>query len=177
MVPGAEQTYYIATRANNYGVINNKFEVVLPFEYSMIKKKNLGGMTYLLAEKNGMHGVFFGNGSPYISVENTKLQPVSAKNGANYFIVAKDGKTGVKDMTHKYVVESIYSDITYDQTSNGFILTGADSTKGFWFITGKTVEPKYAELTVLPGGEFIKVKTQAGKWGYINSQALDFFEE
>lgn len=177
LVPGADVTYYIATRNNNYGVFNNTFDVILPFEYTMVKKKSIGGMTYLLAEKNGLHGVFFGNGSPYISVENSKLEAVTASNSVNYFIIRKDGRTGVKDMKHNYVVETKYDDITYDSTGSGFNLKGDDGMKGFWFLSGKTVEPKYAEVKVLPGGEYIEVKTQAGKWGYINNAGLEFFEE
>jgi len=177
MVPGADATYYIATRNKNYGVFNNTFDIILPFEYAMVKKKNIGGMTYLLAEKDGLQGVFFGNGSPYITVENNKLQAVTASNSVNYFIVGKDGKTGVKDMTHNYVVQTKYADVNYDSTGSGFILTADDGTKGFWFLNGKTVEPKYAEVKALPGGEYIYVKTQAGKWGYINNKGLEFFEE
>lgn len=177
MVPGADATYYIATRGNNYGVFNNTFDIILPFEYTMIKKKNIGGMTYLLAEKNGLHGVFFGNGSPYITVENKKLQAVTAPNSVSYFIVGQKGKIGVKDMTHKYVVETKYADVAYDSTGTGFILTDDEGTKGFWFLSGKTVEPKYAEVKALPVGDYIKVKTQAGKWGYVNSKGLEFFED
>lgn len=177
MVPGADATYYIATRGNNYGVFNNTFDIILPFEYTMIKKKNIAGMTYLLAEKNGLHGVFFGNGSPYITVENKKLQAITVPNSISYFIVGQEGKIGVKDLTHKYVVESKYADVAYDSTGTGFILTAEDGTKGFWFLSGKTVEPKYVEVKALPGGDYIKVKTQAGKWGYVNSKGLEFFEE
>lgn len=177
LVPGADQSYYIATRNKSYGVINNSFQVILPFDFTMITKKNMGGMMYLLAEKNGMHGVFFGNGSPYISMDNTKLQTVSTRSMANYFIVTKDGKTGVKDLTHNFIVESKYADIVYDGTGDGFILTSADGKKGYRFTNGKIVEPEYADIKCLPNGEYIKIKTMAGKSGYINNQGLNFFEE
>ena len=133
-------------------------------------------MNYLVAEKNGMKGVFFGNGSPYITVENSKLQHIAAKDAENYFIVSKDGKTGIKDMRHNYVVEMKYADIMYDSTG-GFIISGDNSLKGFWFLSNFVLEPKYSMVKVLPGGEFIMVKTQNGKWGYVNNLGIEFFED
>lgn len=176
LVPGADETYYVATRNNNYGVFNNKFEVIIPFEYTKIEKQNIGGMAYLMAEKNGSHGVFFGNGSPYLTVENTKLQHIKAKNSTHYFIVGNAGMIGVKDMRHNYVVETKYSDVVYDP-AGAFILTGSDNTKGVWFFNGFTVQPKYEKVELLPGGEYIKVKLPEGKWGYVNNNGTEFFEE
>ena len=176
LIAGADETYYIATRNNNYGVFNNKFEVIVPFEYSAIEKIKIGAMNYLVAEKNGLKGVFFANGSPYITVENNKVQHIAAKNAENYFIIAKDGKTGIKDMKHNYVVEMNYADIMYDSTG-GFILSNVNNLKGFWFLNNFLLEPKYSMVKALPGGEYVFVMSQNGKWGYVNSKGIEFFED
>ncbi len=174
LIPGADETYYIALRNNNYGVFNNKFEVLVPFEYTDLKNVKIGAMNYLLADKNGMKGVFFGNGSPYITVENSKLQYVETPDSKKYFIIGKDGKYGVKDMTHNYVVPTEYSDVVYDSTA-GFILTGGENMKGYSFLNGLKIEPKYAEVKAIAGGKYLFVKTKEGNWGYVNESGNEFF--
>jgi hypothetical protein len=175
-MPGAEDSYYIATRNNKYGVFNKTFDVIVPFEYDKIEKENIGVMVYLLAEKDGLKGMLFGNGSPYLAVENTKLLYVKAADGNNYFIFTKDGMTGLRNTKYQNVVEPLYTDITYDSTA-GFILTGADPRKGYYFLNGNILKPEYAEIKAVKGGKFVMVKTQTGKWGYVSNNLVEFFEE
>ena len=122
IIAGADETYYIAVRNNNYGVFNNKFDVIVPFEYTMIEKINIGAMVYLKAEKAGLKGILFGTGSPYLAVENSKLQYVQAKDGSNYFIFTKEGKTGLKNTKYQNVTETIYDDITYNKDIRPIIM-------------------------------------------------------
>ncbi len=175
IIAGADETYYIATRNNNYGVFNNKFEVIVPFEYSMIEKINVGPMVYLKAEKAGMKGILFGTGSPYLAVENSRLDKVQAKDGSNYFIFTKDGKTGVRNTKYENVIEAQYNDVTFADNGFGFITTGDDNLKGFYFLNGETIKPVYKEVKAITGGEYIKVKNQDGKSGYISNKHLEFF--
>lgn len=176
IIAGADETYYIATRNNNYGVFNNKFDVIVPFEYSMIEKMTIGAMVYLKVEKAGLKGILFGTGSPYIGIDNTKIQYVKAVNGSSYFIFTKDGQSGIKDTKYQNIVETIYSDIVYDN-AGGFILTAMNIYKGFCFLKQTVLQPRFADIKVLKGGEFIMVKTMEGKWGYVNSSLLEFFED
>lgn len=177
IIAGADETYYIATRNNNYGVFNNKFDVIVPFEYSKIEKMTIGAMVYLKAEKAGLKGIFFGTGSPYLSVENTRLDLIKAANGKSYFIYAKDGQTGLKDTRYQNVVETIYSDIVYDAAGGGFILTAAGPYKGFVFLDQGVLLPRFADVKPLKGGKYIMVKTSEGKWGYVSSSLIEFFED
>ena len=176
LIEGSDETYYIAIRSNKYGVFNNKFEVILPFEYTKISNIMIGAMNYLIADKEGMKGVFFGNGSPYVTVENSRLDFIETPDARKYFIIAKDGKTGVKDMRHNYVVPMNYTDVTYDSTGHGFILSN-NPLKGYYFLNNRIEEPVYKEVKGLPDGAFIMVKNDADKWGYINSNAVKFFED
>jgi WG containing repeat len=175
-MPGAEESYYIATRNNNYGVFNNKFDVIVPFEYTNIEKIIIGAMVYLKADKAGMQGILFGNGSPYLALENSKIAYIKSSDGNNYFIFTKDGKTGLKDTKYKNIAEAVYTDIMYDSVGPGFILTGDQDMKGFVFLNNKILEPKYAEVKPLKGGQYVKVKTPEGKWGYVNNSLVEFFE-
>lgn len=177
IVAGADDTYYIATRNNNYGVFNNKFEVIIPFEYSKIEKMNIGAMVYLKVEKAGLKGIFFGTGSPYLAVENTKLEQVKSANGKSYFVYTKDGQTGLKDNKYQNIVETIYTDIVYEPVSAGFILTAPGPYKGFVFPDESVLLPRFAEVKPLKGGEYVMVKMLEGKWGYINKRLQEFFEE
>ena len=147
----------------------------------MIEKINIGAMVYLKAEKAGLKGILFGTGSPYLAVENSKLQYVQAKDGSNYFIFTKDGKTGLKNTKYQNVAETIYDDITYNE-NGGFILT-LDGLKGYCFLNGNIVKPQFADVKPLKGGQFIKITTQdrkaeniLSKTGYINNDLLEFFE-
>jgi hypothetical protein len=176
IIAGADETYYIATRNNNYGVFNNKFDVIVPFEYSLIEKMNIGPMVYLKVEKAGSKGIFFGTGSPYIAVENSRLQYVKAVDGSSYFIFTKDGQTGLKDNKYHNVVETIYSDIVYD-AAGGFILTASNIYKGFFFLNQTVLLPRFADVKPLAGGKYVMVKTSEGKWGYVNSSLMEFFED
>lgn len=182
IIAGADETYYIAVRNNNYGVFNNKFDVIVPFEYNMIEKINIGAMVYLKAEKAGLKGILFGTGSPYLAVENSKLQYVQAKDGSNYFIFTKEGKTGLKNTKYQNVTETIYDDITYNE-NGGFILT-LDGLKGYCFLNGNIVKPQFADVKPLKGGQFIKITTQdrkaeniLSKTGYISNEVKEFFED
>lgn len=175
-MPGAEDSYYIATRNDKYGVFNKTFEVIVPFEYNKIEKINMGVMPYLLVEKDGLKGLLFGNGSLYMPVENTRLSYVKAADENNYLIFTKEGKTGIKNSKYKVVAEPIYTDIVYD-AAGGFILTGNNDLKGYYFLNGMTVEPKYTEVKTVKGGEYIKVKSMVGKSGYISNNLTEFFVE
>lgn len=177
IIAGADETYYIATRNNNYGVFNNKFEVIVPFEYSMIEKINIGQMVYLKAEKAGMKGMLFGTGSPYLAVENSRLDLVQAKDGNNYFIFTKEGKTGVRNTRYENVIEAGYDDVKFAENGNGFILTGDNSLKGFYFLNGKILKPQYTDVRPTRGGQYVKVKTQGGKSGYISNDLVEFFTD
>ncbi len=176
LIEGSDETYYIATRGTNYGVFNNKFEVILPFEYTKISNIKIGAMNYLIADKEGMKGVFFGNGSPYVTVENSRLDFIETPDEKKYFIIGKDGKTGVKDMRHNYVVPMNYTNVTYDSTGKGFILENTP-LKGYYFLSNRIEEPVYADVKGVPGGSLIMVKTTENKWGYINSNGVKFYED
>ena len=177
IIANADETYYIATRNNNYGVFNNKFDVIVPFEYSSIEKINIGPMVYLKVEKNGMKGVLFGTGSPYFAVENSKIQEVKALNGSTYFIYTKDGQTGIKDTKYKNIVEPIYSDVMYDSTGGGFVITASNIYKGYVFSNNTVLLPRFTEVRTLKNSDFILVKNAAGKWGFINSSLVEYFED
>jgi hypothetical protein len=133
-------------------------------------------MVYLKAEKAGLKGIFFGTGSPYITVENSRLQYVKAVDGSSYFIFTKDGQTGLKDNKYHNVVETIYSDIAYD-AAGGFILTAGNIYKGFFFLNQTVLLPRFADVKPLKGGKYVMVKTMEGKWGYVNSSLMEFFQD
>jgi hypothetical protein len=131
-------------------------------------------MVYLKVEKNGLKGIFFGTGSPYFAVENTRIDNVKGANGSSYFIFTKDGQTGIKDNKYNNIVEPIYSDIVYDSTG-GFITTAGNAYKGFVFLNSGVVLPRFAEVKPLKGGEYIMVKNAAGLTGLIYLEILPLY--
>jgi len=174
---GREDTYYIAVKDTNYGVFNNKFEVIVPFEYSSITKLEISGLGYLIVEKNKMKGILFGNGSPYVSVDNSEIIHQKAKDGMDYFIITKDGKTGVKNSNYRDVVPAEYKRITYDRNGGAFILTGADDLKGIYFLGGYKVDAKYTDVRLMKGGQYAMLMSADGKRSVVSSNGNNFFED
>lgn len=171
-----EDNFYIAMKGATYGVFNNKFEVIVPFEYSMIKKWEINNAVYLEVQKNDSMGLLNGNGSASIAVENSALTVVKALDGKYYFIVSKNGKAGIKDAANNDILPSNYADITYEP-AGGFILSGSYQLKGFRFLNNYTLEPKYADIKPVRGGEYVMITTPAGKSGFINNKGDEFFVE
>lgn len=173
---GREDNYYIATKDTNYGVFNNKFEVIVPFEYSMITSTNIGGLTYLFVVKDKMKGILFGNGSPYVSVENNDIVHEKAANGMDYFIITKDGKCGVKNSNYAEVIPFEYKEVVYDK-SGGFIVTNAEGLKGVFFLSGSKTEVKYKEARLMKGGQYAMLQSADGKGSVVSSNGINFFED
>lgn len=174
-VSGSDETYYIALKNNQYGVFNTKFETIVPFEYDSIRLVR-SSTPYLEVSKNGMQGVISGLGQTKILPENTKVFSVRGADNKDYVIVKKDGKTYVKDIDNNFVISNGYSDIMYDG-SGGFILTGNDNMRGYYFSDNTLIAPKYSDIKLVNGTRYLMVKTFSGKLGYINSTGNEYFVE
>lgn len=73
------------------------------------------------------------------------------------------------------VIQRSYYGIAYDPLYDGFILTGDQDLKGYFFLNNKVIEPKYRAIEILPGGQYIKVKTFDGRDGVINLSGKEYF--
>ncbi len=175
-VPGSDETYYIAEKGGMYGVFNSKFDPIVPFEYNEIRQVKSGGNQYLQVRKDGMNGIVGGNGQTLINTENTNVVLINGLNNTDYVIVKKNGKTYVKDLKNNDFISTGYADIIYDN-NGGFILTGDDNTKGFYFMDNKMISPKYSDVRMVNGSHYLLVKTSNGKTGYINDAGDEFFVE
>jgi WG containing repeat len=171
----SNETYYIAVRNNLYGVFNTKFETIVPFEYDSIRLVRTRA-PYLEVSRGGLFGIINGIGQVRILPENSRLFSVQALDGKDYIIVKRGGKTFIKDPDNNDIMPSGYSDIVYDGKA-GFILTGDDNTRGYYFTSKKTVAPKYSDIQWVNGTEYLLVKTFNGKLGYISSAGDEYFAE
>ena len=175
-ISGSDETYYIAEKGGMYGVFNSKFETLIPFQYNGIKIITSGGNQYLQVMKDGMNGVVSKNGQTLINTDNSNLVMINGVNQADYVIVKHNGKTYVKDLKNNDIISTGYADISYDN-NGGFVLTGDDNTKGFYFMDNKIIAPKYSDIRLINGGNYLMVKTSDGKVGYINEAGDEFFVE
>lgn len=173
---GDDDTYYVGVKNNLYGVINNKFEVVLPFEFTSIKKVNIGGTVYLETNKAGKYGMYRGNGTVYVPSDYSDINYIRASNGNDYFIVTRDGKAMVKDINFNDIVPADYTKIDYDP-DGGFILTDANNSKGYYLLSNKLIKPRYSDVRILRGGKYLLVRTASGKTGYMSADGTEYFEE
>lgn len=176
-LPGNDETFYIAQKGGMYGVFNTKFETIVPFEYNSIKQITSGGNLYLQVKKTSMNGIIKGNGVPDIIPEYSNLVMIKALDGIDYVIVKKDGKTYVKDINNNDIIPLGYADVTYDD-NGGFILTDNSNMRGFYFSDKKMIAPKYTDIRIVnKGSNYLQIKTNSGKVGYIDSAGNEFFEE
>jgi hypothetical protein len=173
---GDEHTFYIGVKDNKYGVINNTFDVIVPFENDSIKKIGSNGTYYLQVRKNGLYGVYNGNGNVFIPVEKSALSFIDPGDNSSYFIESKDGLAHLRDMNNNEVIAGNYSEIMYDRKA-GFILTGNDNTRGYYSLDKNLIAPKYAEIRSVRGSNYLWVKTATGKAGYIKTDGTEFFIE
>lgn len=173
-IPGVEDNYYIAVKGANYGVFNNKFEIMVPFEYSMIKKWEINNSVYLEVQKPEGKGLLTGNGAASIASDNSVFSVLKAMDGKYYVIAGKNGKVGIRDVANNDVLPPNYTDIVY-VPAGGFVLTGDNNLKGFRFLNGYMLEPKYASIKPVNGGEYVSITSQAGRSGYISNKGDEFF--
>ncbi|RYF90681.1 MAG: WG repeat-containing protein [Chitinophagaceae bacterium] len=171
----SDETYYVAVKNNRYGVFNSKFETLVPFEYDSIRLVRTNN-PYLEVSKGGMFGIINGVGQMRIQPENTKVFSVQASDGKDYVIVQRGGKTYIKDPENNDIVTQGYSDIIYDGKS-GFILTGEDNRRGYYYTDRRTIAPKYTDVQVVNGTNYLLVKTFNGKLGYVSADGNEYFVE
>ncbi|MEO8769544.1 MAG: WG repeat-containing protein [Ferruginibacter sp.] len=173
-VPGNDETFYIALKGDKYGVFNSKFETIVPFQFNSIKINKNSVDPYLLVNQAGMFGLIMPDGKVTIAPEYTNLNVVKGPGGKEYVIIQKNGKTYVKDITNTDIISTGYSDIVYDN-AGGFVITGDNNNRGFYFMDNSVIQPKYKEVKLLNGGKYLEVKTASGKKGYISNTGDEYF--
>lgn len=173
---GSDETFYVAIKNNLYGVINSKFETVIPFEYSSIILIKNGKSTYLHVTKNNMNGIMNGNGQIVIQPEYTALNVIEGNNGQNFILLQQAEKYYLKDLANNDIITGVYSNIIYDKM-NGFILTGASGLKGYYFMNDHFIQPKYKDIHMAVEGKYLQVNTITDKQGYVNINGDEYFSE
>jgi hypothetical protein len=174
-VTGNGDNYYIAQRGGMYGVFNNKFETIVPFEYTSLTKFNIGSDVYLQGVKSGMNGIFKGDGTVVMTPEYNSLNRVTQRDGKDYFIVTKNGRSSVRSIDNAELFPSEYPGISYDD-NGGFVVTDANNNKGFYFMNNSSVQPKYSDVKLVNrNGNFIWVKTKDGKSGFVSNTGVEYF--
>jgi hypothetical protein len=175
-VSGSDETYYIAQKGGMYGVFNSKFDTIVPFQFSAIRHVNASGNEYLEVKKGTMNGVMSGNGKMLIDPAYSNLVFVNAPGSNGYVIIQKEGKTYVKDLQNNDIISTGYSDIVYDN-EGGFVITGDNNLRGFYFMDNTMIQPKYKDVKMMNGGHYLMVKTNDGKNGYISAKGDEYFKE
>ncbi len=176
-VAGSNETFYIAQKANLYGVFNSKFETIVPFEYNNITKISTGGVLYLQLKKSELDGLIKADTVISNIAYYNNLMLVKGIDNKDYIIVQKDGNTYLKDINNNNIIPTGYANMSYDE-NGGFILTDKSNLRGFYFTENKFITPKYADIRIVnKGSNYLQIKTTSGKTGYINSTGDEFFEE
>lgn len=175
-LPNNDEKYYIAIKDSSYGVFNSKFTTIIPFQYDLIEEVKSGNLSFLQLTKNGKVGLSNGIGTILIEPDYDKLLTIDASDGKGYVIVQQHGKYFVKDLQNNNVIATGFADIEYDG-QKGFIVTNSSNLKGYYFMDGKKITPKYVDILVSNNGNYILVKTFNGKVGYLNSAGDEFFVE
>jgi hypothetical protein len=176
-INGNEETFYVVKKGGMFGVLNSKFEIIVPFEYNSIQTIKSKNKIYLHVTKSEMHGIINGDGTSSIIPIYYSLEIVDNIDGNDFVILKKNSKTYVKDLKNGDIIVTGYSDITYDE-NGGFILTDENNLHGFYYPNTTMIIPKYADIKIVnKGGNFLQIRTTKGKIGFINYQGDEFFEE
>ena len=170
------ETHYIARKEGMYGVFNTKFVNMLPFAYNSITASNVAGRELLVVQKDGAYGLYDAWGKEIMPMDFSEMEIVAGLMNNGYVIVTRDSRAFVKDLEGKNVTNRGFNKVVYDQ-NGGFVLTGDNNLKGFYFLEDIYISPKYTDVALQPGGKYLKVRTFAGKEGFINSKGVEFFAE
>lgn len=168
------ETYYIARKGNDHGVFNTKFETIVPFQYTSIRKASANGQDYLVVNKYGTYGLLDANGKEIMPLQYSSLNIVDGNMKKGYVIVNENGRSFVKGLDGANITNRGYGNITYDP-AGGFVLTGDNNLKGFYFTDNTYISPKYTRVQLMPGGKYLKVRTFSGDEGYINAKGEEYF--
>ena len=174
-IPGSDEIYYVAVKNDRFGVFNSKFDTIIPFQFTSIKINRKSVSPFLEVNQDGKYGVLTTDGKVVISPEYAGMYTVSAPAGKELIVLRKDGKTFVKDLNNVDIISTVYTDVVYD--NEGFILTDANNLRGYYFTDNSVIQPKYTELKRLAGSKYLMVKTNTGKFAYVNSAGVEFFSE
>ncbi|MBS1762980.1 MAG: WG repeat-containing protein [Bacteroidetes bacterium] len=169
------ETYYVAMKDNKFGVYNSKFEVVVPFVYDSITVNKQARVPYLQVTKGALKGILLTNGTIGIEPENSSISLVDDDdNDMDYVIIKKGGKTFVRDINNKPIINQGYNDIRYDK-EGGFIITGDNGMEGYHFKDNTMIEPKYKSIKLSDDDNYLQVTTADGKTGYISKDGTEYF--
>ena len=174
-IAGSDETYYIAIKNNQYGVFNSKFDTLIPFQFSSIKMNHKAAVPYLEVNRAGMYGILMTDGKTAIAPEYSKLNAIDGPDGKEYFIIGKDGKTYLRDITNKDIIPNGFTDIVYD--NGGFIIKADNNMVGYFSADNGMIQPKYVDIKSVNGTKYLMIKTFNGKTGYINTLGDEYFVE
>ncbi len=168
------ETYYIVTKGGMYGVINSKLETVVPYSYQNISRSSAAGNTYLVVRRDAMYGMTDYAGKEVFPVTSTQLDVIDGLENKGYVIVKENGQSFVRNIDGTPMNTTGYGNIMYDKMG-GFIITNDSNLKGYYFPNNTYISPKYTEITMMPGGRYLKVKTYSGEEGYISTNGDEYF--
>lgn len=163
--------YIIAKKDNYFGLINNKKQLILPFDFDSITHPHL--KDYYFISKNKLFGVVGNNGKIIIPFEYEKIAITwyeEHNSNEDTFIVQKNGKLGTVDFYNKVIIPLEYDGIT-DWVENG---PGAHYVKknnfyGIIRYNGQIPIPIIYDKIHCYSYNLIKVKLN-GKNGVINNK-------
>ena len=149
--PANKMQYIVQNEQNKYGVIDEKGEVDIPFEYDLLLAPSKG---YIGANKNGLWGVLSQKNEQLIPCQFADYVLPQERNLSNFMVKKSDGKYYNYDLNSQKLIGDGYINAT------SFI----DGLS--WVSTGETVPNSYINKLLLNTTEDISA-TSAPIFGYI----------
>ena len=146
-----------------YGYYDSEGIQVLHEEYNQINRliQIQSNDIYLIATKNGQHGVFINNNK----IINTQYQRIDYNSDLEIFIVERTGKFGATNLKGVEILKPEYSEL---QINGIYIYTVKDDEKKVWDNTGKEVNISYDTIIQKVNSEYF-IKNDAGNFSILNS--------
>ena len=164
---GYKKSGYIVQKTTEegyrYGYYDSEGSKVLNEEYNQLSRitQVKSDDAYLIAAKNGQHGVFINNSK----IINTQYQTIEYNPDLEIFIVERTGKFGVMNLNGGKILDTQYSEL---QINGIYIYTVKDEERNVWDTLGNEVNISFETVIQKTNSEYF-IKSEAGNYSILNS--------
>ncbi len=152
----------VATESENYGVIDNKDNLIIPIKYDKITQTKHNN--FIAETLDGKMCLYNSKGDLIIPEEYSYIDEISKD---RFSFKDKNGKLGLIDTTGKILVDSIYEEIL--EESEGYICVKKDDKYGYINKDGQELIPFQYDDANSFYDNYARVK-QGKKYGVINNK-------
>lgn len=155
----------VLVKDGKYGIVNSKFEQVIPFSYAYIQQTTNGN--FIASEDGTLYGMIDGKGNKILEFEYDFIAQFDYQN--NRFVASKDGNQGVVNEKGETIIPFQYYSISTgsDWSSNMIYISDPDYRTNIIDTNGKSIiSAECSYVYYYPGYEIFYCSTNDGQFQY-----------